>query len=114
MLSARVVALGVLSLGACHHDADVGFDIVRVPQADYAAPDAGGRDGAAEAPDASRGPLVVCIDASDSGDDDCAPSYQGRAYDERVTNRHHNSDESAACCYRRGRFPRGEEPRGGK
>jgi len=116
-LVAVVAVVAFVGLGGCHRDADLGLEMVRVPATAYGAPDAGAdRDGAI-AGDGGLGPLVLCIEPpkQDGGDDDdessdeCPPHYQGRAYDEHVTQRHRNKDDKV-CCYRRGRFPRGEEP----
>ena len=116
MLSARALLAAVLwsALVACHHDDDPGFEIVRVPQSAYAAPDAGHGDGGpALEKDGGSGPLIVCIPQPSSDDEsstDCPETYQGRAYDDRVSTRHRNKGDDAACCYRRGRVAAHKDP----
>ncbi len=112
----RSFAVAALCVCACHNDSDRGFDIVKVPLSAYAAPDASVRgDAGADAHvDAGHNLIVVCIDKPESkGDDDnnegekaddgCPSRWQDRNYDEKATERHHNSGEANACCYRRGR-----------
>jgi len=43
--------------------------------------------------------------SSDTNEDDCPKTWEGRNFDERATDRHRRSggDEANVCCYRRGR-----------
>ena len=113
MLTWRVAAFACLAVG-CRDSSEPDFEIVRVPQSAYAAPDAAPKVDAAPVASADAGPepLVLCVSLQDIGEDEkaeegCPDEYQGRHYDEKATARHRSKGEdSTVCCYRKGRVPR--------
>jgi hypothetical protein len=111
MLTWRFVAFACFVIG-CRDASDPGFEIVRVPQSAYLAPDAAPKLDAAPVAtttDAGPEPLVLCISRQDTGEesDECPDEHEGRHYDEKATARHRSKgDDSTVCCYRKGRVPR--------
>jgi hypothetical protein len=110
MLIWRFAAVACLAVG-CRDASDPGFEIVRVPQSAYAAPDAATKNASPLATaDAGPDPVVLCVSHQDSDDEqqsECPDEYQGRHYDEKTTTRHRSrGDDATVCCYRKGRVPR--------